>query len=47
MKMPMLFGTREHAEKEACKFGWEGANQMGNKCISCNMHQHKHKKTSV
>ena len=29
MKMPMLFNTREHAEKEAYKFGCEGANQMG------------------
>ena len=42
MKMPMLFVTREHTEKEAYKFGCEGANQMGNNCISCVMHQHKH-----
>ena len=25
MKMPMLFSTREQAEKEAYKFGWERA----------------------
>ena len=25
MKMPMLFDTREQAEKEAYKFGWERA----------------------
>ena len=31
MKMPMLFDTREQAEKEAYKFGCEGAHQMGNK----------------
>ena len=29
MKMPMLFDTREQAEKEAYKFGCEGAHQMG------------------
>ena len=31
MKMPMLFDTKEQAEKEAYKFGCEGAHQMGNK----------------
>ena len=31
MKMPMLFVIREQAEKEAYKFGCEGAYQMGNK----------------
>ena len=29
MKMPMLFNTKEQAEKEAYKFGCEGAHQMG------------------
>ena len=42
MKMPMLFCTREHAEKEAYKLGCEGAHEMGNEFILCNMHQHKH-----
>ena len=42
MKMPMLFDTREQAEKEAYKFGCEGAHQMGNKWMPCNMHKHNH-----
>ena len=29
MKMPMLFDTKEQAEKEAYNFGCEGAHQMG------------------
>ena len=29
MKMPMFFDTREQTEKEAYKFGCEGAHQMG------------------
>ena len=28
MKMPMLFNTKEQAEKEAYKFGCKGAHQM-------------------
>ena len=31
IRMPILFDTREQAEKEAYKFGWEGAHQMSNK----------------
>ena len=42
MKMPMLFDTREQAEKEAYKFGCKGAHQMGNKWMPCNMHKHNH-----
>ena len=42
MKMPMLFDTREQAEKEAYKFGCEGAHQMGNKWMPCSMHKHNH-----
>ena len=42
MKMPMLFDTREQAEKEAYKFGCEGAHQMGNKWMPCRMHKHNH-----
>ena len=41
-KMPMLFDTREQAEKEAHKFGCEGAHQMGNKWMPCSMHKHNH-----
>ena len=40
MKMAILFDTREKAEKEAHKFGCEGANQMGNKWMPCSMHKH-------
>ena len=29
MKMPMLFDTKEQAEKEAYKFDCEGAHQNG------------------
>ena len=42
MKMPMLFNTREQAEKNAYKFGWEGAHQMGNKLMPSSMHKHNH-----
>ena len=42
IKMPMLFNTREQAEKEAYKFGCEGAHQMGNKWMPCSMHKHNH-----
>ena len=42
MKMQMLFDTREQAEKEAYKFGCEGAHQMGNKWMPCSMHKHNH-----
>ena len=38
--MPMLFDTREQAEKEAYKFGCEGAHQMKKKRMSCGMHKH-------
>ena len=40
--MPMLFDTREQAEKEANKFGCEGAHQKGNKWMPCSMHKHNH-----
>ena len=40
--MPMLFNTKEEAEKEAYKFGCEGSHQMGNKWMPCNMHKHNH-----
>ena len=40
LKMPMLFDTREQAEKEAYKFGCKGAHQMGNKWMPCSMHKH-------
>ena len=39
MKMPILFFIREQPEKEAYKFGCEGAHQMGNKWILCSMYQ--------
>ena len=42
MKMPMLFDTKEQAEKEAYKFGCEGAHQMGDKWMPCSMHKHIH-----
>ncbi len=29
--MPMFFDTKEQAEKQAYKFGCEGAHLMGNK----------------
>ena len=44
MKMPMLLNTKEEAEKEAYKFGFEGAYQMGEKWMSCSMHKHNHLK---
>ena len=40
MKMPMLFDTREQAEKEAYKFGWEEADHIRNKWMPCSMHKH-------
>ncbi len=40
IKMPMLFDTKEQAEKEAYKFDCEGAHQMGDKWMPCNMHKH-------
>ncbi len=40
--MPMLFDTKEQAEKEAYKFDCEGAHQMGDKWMPCRMHKHKH-----
>ena len=42
MNMPMLFDKREQAEKEAYKFGCEGAHQMGNKWMPCSMHKDYH-----
>ena len=42
IKMPMLFDTKEQAEKEAYKFDCEGAHQMGDKWMPCRMHKHKH-----
>ena len=42
MKMPMLFDTKEQAEKEAYKIGCEGAHQMGDKWMPCSMHKHNH-----
>ena len=42
MKMHMLFNTREQAEKEAYKYGCEGAHKMGNKWMPCSMHNHNH-----
>ena len=38
MKIPMLFDTKKQAEKEAYKFGCEGAHQMGDKWMPCKMH---------
>ena len=40
--MPILFNTKEHAEKEAYKFDCEGAHQMGDKWMPCKMHLHNH-----
>ena len=40
--MPMLFDTKEEAEKEAYKFDCEGAHQMGGKWMPCRMHKHNH-----
>ena len=34
--------TKEQAEKEAYKFGCEGAHQMGDKWMPCSMHKHNH-----
>ena len=42
INMPMLFDTREKAEKEAYKFNCEGAHQMENKWMPCSMHKHNH-----
>ena len=38
MNIPMLFDTKEQAEKEAHKFYCEGAHQMGDKWMPCSMH---------
>ena len=46
IKMPMLFDTKEQAEKEAYNFNCEGAHQMGEKWMPCSMHKHNHKKRS-
>ena len=42
--MPMLFDTKKKAEKEAYKFGCEGAHQMGDKWMLCSMHVYPLKK---
>ena len=42
MPMPILFNTKEQAEKEAFKFGCEGAHPMGDKWMPCIMHKHNH-----
>ena len=42
--MPMLLNTKEEAEKEAYKFGCEGAYQMGEKWMSCSMYKQNHLK---
>ena len=42
MKMPMLFDTKEQAEKEAYKFDCEGAHQMGDEWMPCSMHERNH-----
>ena len=44
MKMPMLFNTKEEAEKKACKFCCEGAHKMDDKWMPCSMHKHNHQK---
>ena len=41
-EMPKLFNTKEEAEKEAHKFGYEGAYQIGDKWMPCSMHKHNH-----
>ena len=41
-EMPTLFDRKEQAEKEAYKFGCEGAHQMGDKWMPCTMHKHSH-----
>jgi len=38
----MLFNTKEETEKEAYKFGFEGAHQMGDKWMPYNVHKHNH-----
>ena len=40
IKMPMLFDTKELAEKEASKFSCEGAHPMGDKWMPCSIHKH-------
>ena len=42
MTMPMIFDSKEQAEKEAYKFDCEGAHQMGDKWMPCSMHEHSH-----
>tara|TARA_B100000212_G_scaffold284929_1_gene225324 strand:+ start:741 stop:911 length:171 start_codon:yes stop_codon:yes gene_type:complete len=44
MKMPILFETKEKAEKEAYKFCCKGAHQMSDKLMPCSMHKHNHLK---
>jgi len=39
IEMPMLFNSKEEAEKEAYKFGCEGSHQMGSKWMPCSMHK--------
>ena len=39
MKMPMLFLSKEQADKEAHKFAFVGAHQMDNKWMPCSMHK--------
>ena len=40
--MPMLFDTKEQAEKKADKFDCEGAHQMGDKWMPGSMHEMNH-----
>ena len=42
IKMPMLFDTKEQAEKEAHKFDCEGAHQMGDKWMPCKNEKELH-----
>ena len=42
IKMPMLFDTRDQAEKEAYKFSCKGAHQMENKWMPCSIDKHNH-----
>ncbi len=38
IEIPILFDTRYKEEKDAYKFGCQGTYQMGNKWMSCRMH---------
>ncbi len=42
MKVPLLFDNKAQAEKEAYRFGCEGAHQMGDKWMPCRMHKYNH-----